>query len=688
MYGQMKFKYLLSVAAIATSAALTGCGGGNDTPSTPTVAPPPVVTPPPVTSTNTTFTVKDTAGLAMQGATVYAIPSADVAAIAAQPMPLSQITGLYDANAQQVDEPLEDLINGNFTPTGGGVATYKNAVADSAGKAVITDLPASAAYFIYVKPSSTDAAHLPGGSLTRTALAGSALVSKDTAIKVSTVPSSAATYIGSSLCLACHKDKAGVKQTLHKLGIMVPKSPSGLQDPAQFSSPTNADQNFYSGLSKFEGAGTTLYFYGYSGGASGSFKVLPTNPTATQIGSGQPVYFTLELSKTASGEYQVKFNNLITPTDPLNGVVRKVDLTYGGGLHKQRYLTKIGSSLYIIPTQFNSQGSDASTEAGRYQWTEYDPISKKWWNPTTNAFIDPNTDATGKYKSFDSYCAACHYTGYSLTKNSDDTYTASAVADYKGEKHPATGKLQEMNIGCESCHGPGSEHLDSGGAGKSIITPQNLTPERETMICAACHTRTQSNDKDGHKYENPLDKNNKMMLPGTSRANFLANNVSSYDTSAFWGDNVHAKKHHSQATEFIQSKKYRNGTQLTTCASCHDVHAPGKDRHQLNGASDNKLCLSCHSTKNDLKVHMEATTGYNMGPGTLCIQCHLQKTAQSGSGSPTTVFKSPSGQEYFHNDISSHRFDVPLRSGISASNKMPIAFTNECGICHNPVRLP
>ncbi|MCX7170724.1 MAG: hypothetical protein NTY41_10680, partial [Proteobacteria bacterium] len=213
----------------------------------------------------------------------------------------------------------------------------------------------------------------------------------------------------------------------------------------------------------------------------------------------------------------------------------------------------------------------------------------------------------------------------------------------------------------------------------------------EVMICAACHTRTQSNDKDGHKFENPLDKNNKMMLPGTSRADFLANNVLKYDTTAdgaFWADGKHVKKHHGQATEFVQTKKYRNGTMLMTCASCHDVHAPGTDRHQMSGTSDNKLCLSCHSTKTDLKGHMDVTTGYNMGTGTLCIQCHLQKTAKSGSGSPTTTFKSPSGQEYFHNDISSHLFDVPLKASISASNKMPIAFTNECGVCHNPVRLP
>lgn len=667
----------MMVMALATTTILTGCLDSSAPPATTT----------PTSSGSTTFVVSDTAHAAIIGATVYAIPSSDVAAMATQPITLSLTDGKYTADAQKVDEPLEDLINGNYTPAGSGVATYKSGVTDSSGKAVIPGLPAGATdkYFIYVKPASTDTGHLPGGSLTREALAGSALVGKETAVKVSTTPTVAATYIGSSLCLACHKDYATEKQTLHKLGIMVPKSPSGLQDITKFSSTTDPDQDFYAGLKKFEGAGTTLYYYGYSGGTSGSFKVKTTDPRIADPAA--VVSFTLALSKSAAGVYQVTFANLINPADPL-AITRPVSLTYGGGLHKQRYLTLIGKSNYVIPTQFNPQGSDASTESGRYQFVEYDPISKKWWNPTTNMFIDPNTDATGKYKSFDSFCAGCHYTGYSLTKNSDDTYTATAASDYKGERHPLSGTTQELNIGCESCHGAGSEHMAAGGQGKFIITPKNLTPEREIMICAVCHTRTNAKDMDGHKFENPLDKSNKMPLPGISRPNFLANNVSSYDTSAFWADGKHVKKHHSQATDLIQTAKYRNGTKLVTCSGCHDVHAPGTDRHQLSGTSDNKLCISCHTTTNDIAAHMTVKTGSNMGTGTLCVDCHVQKTAKSGSGSPTTTFIGQSGTKYFQNDISSHRFDVPLKTAVSATNAMPIAYTNQCGACHNASRLP
>lgn len=70
----------------------------------------------------TRFAVEDTSGAPVEGATVYAIPAADLEELAGQPLTL--VNGNYTADALKVDEPLEDLINGNFTPSSGGVSTY------------------------------------------------------------------------------------------------------------------------------------------------------------------------------------------------------------------------------------------------------------------------------------------------------------------------------------------------------------------------------------------------------------------------------------------------------------------------------------------------------------------------------------------------------------------------------------
>jgi len=629
-----------------------------------------------------TFAVKDTSGAAVAGATVYAIPTADVAEIGTQPITLGT-DGNYTASAKLVDEPLEDLINGNYTPASGGVANYTSAVTDADGKAVLAGLPkgSSDAFFIYVKPAVADAEHLPGGNLCRTAISGASLTGAVTPIKVSTQPSAAATYVGSSICLVCHDSYATETKTLHKLGIMVPKSPSNMQDVSKFQGATD-DENFYAGLSKFE-AGSTVYFYNFNG-ANNSFKTLASAPTGT-------VYFTLDLFKTGS-VYQVRFNNVINPGSANDGMVQDVALTYGGGLHKQRYLCKIGNSIYVIPLQFNPQGSDSSADSSRTQWSEYNTYSNGWWDKTNNVLTTPDQDAlpdhaNKKYKSFDIFCAGCHFTGYSVTENVSEEFLSSAVYDVNGEVHPVAGTKMEMNVGCEVCHGPGSEHTAANGMGKFIITPKNLTPEREVMICGACHTRGNSLGTAGTHgaVEALLDVNLKQMKPGTSRADFLAANTSRNDASAadgMWADGKHSKKHHQQYTDYIQSKKYRNGTALKTCANCHDVHAAGTDKHQLSGTSDNSLCTSCHATL-EVVAHMTAKAGANMGPNTKCIECHATKTAKSGSGSAFPGMVGVSGTSYYQNDISSHRLDVPLKSSISSTNAMPIPYTSGCVNCHS-----
>ena len=56
--------------------------------------------------------------------------------------------------------------------------------------------------------------------------------------------------------------------------------------------------------------------------------------------------------------------------------------------------------------------------------------------------------------------------------------------------HDGDGGLDDMSIGCEACHGPGSEHIAEGPSrGKAIVVPGLLAAERASMICGRCHTR-------------------------------------------------------------------------------------------------------------------------------------------------------------------------------------------------------
>ncbi|MHB8881955.1 MAG: cytochrome c3 family protein [Thermodesulfovibrionales bacterium] len=668
-----RYNYIMLFVAVAAF-AFSGCGGNDSATITPPAPDGPV------------FIVVDTSNTAVEGATVFAIPAADVAAISAQPISLGT-NGNYTADGRKVDEPLEDLVNGNFTPAGGGVSTYKSAVTDAAGRAVIEDLPAGATdmFFIYVKPAATDSGRLPGGSLCRTAVSGESMDNKETTVRVSTTPSGAATYVGTTSCIGCHSSYATEKLTLHKLGIMVPGAPSGLQDLSMFGT-TAGVFNYSAGLAKFTAGdsasgGTTIWFYDFDSTRKfDKFKTLESAPATGTVYATVRVY-----QDTTDNKYKMQFTNVINPADPNSPMIREVALNYGGGLYKQRYMTRLEGkeSIYMLPLQYNSEGSDSSSDRTRKVWRDYH--LDWWWNTADNTF----RTAPAPANSFDIQCAPCHYNGYGVTKNAGGEFVAAASADANGEIHPVTGTKQELNLGCETCHGPGSEHVAAGGNGKAIVTPSNITPEREGMICGQCHSRPQGNDSFPIRKDSPLNSSNKMMAAGTSRADFLAANTSRHDASDaagdYWGDKKHSKSHHQQYTDFIQTRKYRNGTMIKTCADCHDVHAPGSDRHQLKGVGNN-LCKGCHTTV-DVVAHMTAKTGAMMGSSTWCIECHATKTAKSGSGPTNPGMTGASGTKYYQGDISSHLLDVPTKSSISPTNAMPIPYTNSCGECHSNASL-
>jgi predicted CXXCH cytochrome family protein len=219
----------------------------------------------------------------------------------------------------------------------------------------------------------------------------------------------------------------------------------------------------------------------------------------------------------------------------------------------------------------------------------------------------------------------------------------------------------------------------------TIVNPRKLAAERATVVCDQCHSRPQGNLKN----DQPLSKENRMLIPGISRNEYLTNHTTREDAAQrdFWGDGVHSKGHHQQGTDFIRSKKYINGTQLLTCATCHDPHGKTTVKHQLRMEvrdAGNSLCASCH-TGVAIKTHTEKAVGLEHEP-IRCVDCHATKTMQTGAG--TKGRSKGDGSNYWVNDITAHLFDVPRKTNPAFKNvepgrAMPIPFTNACGECHD-----
>ena len=599
--------------------------------------------------------VRDGSKQAVSGAVVYLVPAADVVKLGKTPT-------IEIRKDVPNDEPLEDNL------AAGGRDKYAKGTTDKKGAFAIAKVD-DGKYFVYVEP--TNDKYLPGGDLATKSKTAAELAAKSLAIQVSGKSPAGATFVGSSACLKCHAGYKDMGKTLHKIGITVVDKPSKLQDHSRFP-------DFNNGLKRLS-AGTKFYFSGFDK-TRGFDKYLISEKMPADPAS---VNFTATFFKDKDGKLRFRTENAKDAADAPR--VYTVEMTYGGGLYKQRYLYRSGANLFPF-VQYNPLGDESFADRGRKPFRDY---HADWlFNDETKKLTDPPTK-----KSFESECASCHYNGYSLTPTVGGGFVAGAVNDPNGEADiDGDGVPNELNIGCENCHGPGSVHVQSAKADKSatIVNPRKLAAERATVICNQCHSRPQGTLKN----DQPVNKENRMLIPGISRNDYLANHTTREDAAQkdFWGDGVHSKSHHQQGTDLVRSKKYINGNQLMTCADCHDPHGKSRVKHQLRQEvrdGKNSLCASCHK---DIKTKTHTAAKVGMEHEQInCVDCHVTKTMQTGAGLGKGLARKD-GKNYWMNDISSHLFDVPRKNskavaGVEPGKAMPIPYTNACGECHDVDKL-
>jgi predicted CXXCH cytochrome family protein len=192
-------------------------------------------------------------------------------------------------------------------------------------------------------------------------------------------------------------------------------------------------------------------------------------------------------------------------------------------------------------------------------------------------------------QNWNAMCADCHSTN--LTKGYD------ADADNFHTRY------DEISVGCEACHGPGSLHASASAPGSrdaaapktALLTrTSGITNEQQVAQCAPCHSRRAQFADQGPPGGELLDR----YLPA-----LLSRGV-------FYPDGqIEAEDYEYHS--FTQSKMYREGVR---CTDCHDPHS-GKRR-----AEGNALCTRCHeASKFDTTAHHH----HPPGPGAQCVSCHM-----------------------------------------------------------------
>jgi hypothetical protein len=639
------------------------------------------------------------------GATVHLVPAAAI-----DMTPITG-TGVYQAPfpATAFDEPLEDAIalEGQAFPSGRS---------DSEGRFAIAGIP-DGRYFVHVTPGPGDTQHLPGGDRSRRSFDAKELRGGSLTIAVSSRPSAAAKYVGSSTCLECHEEHVGWQRTGHKLAWSVPGKPGPAQDFSLFPHWHEALEAWISTGDYTEGTHLEAGDYKAEGGAV-KFVIRRAGDPRLPI---ERVYADIYLWRDGADRYFITLSNRLNPDDSASPAHLPVELLYGGGVHRQRYIVSVPPNLddrqgmYTL-LQYNPDGRDNHLDSHRRAWRDYK--LSYWWSAGPDdryGTADDHIKAPPvNDNSIQSMCAGCHVTG--LVRHADPEtgqVLVSGVDDPNGamniDDDPAP---DEINIGCETCHGPGSEHVDNAGLADFLematVNPAYLSAERASVVCGRCHDRRSGIGPRKLAYTQPIDAEGRIMPPGGSRAELLGKYsaiAGPKPHKALWDDDIHSRKPHQQYADFLKSSMYRNDQQLVTCSDCHQMHGTTPYRRWLLYDPDDPrspLCQHCHQV--DVLAHMEQQLNSKMkGLATRCIDCHMPGTMIAGGDAgaygrlvaipPYASSEEETASVYWEGHINSHVFDVPMKTniavgGVRPGKAMPIPYTKSCGTCHRVDELP
>jgi tetratricopeptide (TPR) repeat protein len=216
---------------------------------------------------------------------------------------------------------------------------------------------------------------------------------------------------------------------------------------------------------------------------------------------------------------------------------------------------------------------------------------------------------TGPYQNWNTRCAECHSTD--VQKN------------YEADGRSFGTTFEEIDVGCEACHGPGEKHLElaragrleaaaNGGfptalaqrgewafAGDDPIARRLAPLESRAQVdsCGRCHARRGTLGE--YHYGRSLADTHRISMP---REPLYHPDGQILDEVYVYGS-------------FLQSKMHEAGV---VCSNCHEPHSA-----RLR-ATGNGVCSQCHQAATyDTSEHHHHPEN---SAGALCAECHMPET--------------------------------------------------------------
>ncbi|MBU2918816.1 hypothetical protein KO505_12745 [Psychrosphaera sp. F3M07] len=330
----------------------------------------------------------------------------------------------------------------------------------------------------------------------------------------------------------------------------------------------------------------------------------------------------------------------------------KIDLTEGDKLTTYTVNYTFGHyplQQYLVPAQ-----------GGRFQvfpfaWDSRQESQggQRWYPNYANEDIKSNDRLHWQQplQNWNGMCADCHSDGlkrnYSIAENSFET------------------KWDNINVGCQSCHGKMDDHTQVNVQTSSslIDSPQQhqqvlnwlIKPGEKVAKLRDQQGKlaTKQEKRDKGKFMDTCFSCHSLRSPLTDgiqpEQEFLNQFSPSLLSQPFYHSDGQIKEEVYVYGSFLQSKMFAEGV---TCLNCHNKHTM-KVKTQSNG-----LCLQCHSSE---VYQQEKHTQHPLtSSGGQCVNCHM----------PETTYMSVDARR-------DHSFRIP-RPDLSAIYNTP----NACINCH------